>query len=317
MSIYKTVCCLLNLKLWKGMVIFMLKQIYVSTDIFKKFPQAKKDYNAFVYKMNRNKINVHQLDIKNDLDNSNIFMDILKGLLNDSLVITTRLNIVNMEEKNIFCVGFGEDYRGKIPYIIADLYVTYNYMRLIYARYTHTPFVVANTNRLLLREIQLEDVKDLCKLYDTLSDCPYLEPLYSYEKELEFTKNYIKNMYAFYQYGLWLVYEKSTQELIGRVGIENRQIDGILRQELGYVIGKNYQHKGYAYEAAKAVIKYAKEELFLEELFICVQKDNIPSVGLAEKLGFTPYGEAQEFILYHSFICSTGNEENSHIYMDI
>lgn len=284
------------------MVIFMLKQIYILTDIFKKFPQTEKDYDNFVYKMNSNKINVQQLDIKNSLDNCGIFMNVLKELSNDSLVITTRLNVVNIEKKNIFCVGFGEDYSGKLPYVITDLYVTYNYMRLIYARYTHTSFVVANTNRLLLREIQLGDVKDLCKLYDTLSDCPYLEPLYSYEKELEFTKNYIKNMYGFYQYGLWLVYEKSTQELIGRVGIENRQIDGILRQELGYVIGKNYQHKGYAYEAAKAVLKYAKEELFLDELFICVQKDNIASIGLAKKLGFTPYGEAQEFILYHHFI---------------
>lgn len=123
-------------------------------------------------------------------------------------------------------------------------------------------------------------------------------------------------MYGFYQYGLWLVYEKSTQKLIGRVGIENREIDGILRQELGYVIGKNYQHKGYAYEAAKAVLKYAKEELFLDEMFICVQKDNIPSIALAKKLGFTRYGEAQEFVLYHYYI-PTSNEENSHIYMDI
>lgn len=294
----------------------MLKQIYVSMDIFKKFPQIKKDYDNFVCRMNDNKIDVQQLDIKNSCDNCSIFMDILRGLKNDSLVLTTKLNAINIEENNIFCVGFGEDYSGKLPYIITDLYVTYNYMRLIYARYTHTPFVVANTNRLLLREIQLCDVKDLCKLYDTLSDCPYLEPLYSYEKELEFTKNYICNMYGFYQYGLWLVYEKSTQKLIGRVGIENREIDGILRQELGYVIGKNYQHKGYAYEAAKAVLKYAKEELFLDEMFICVQKDNIPSIGLAKKLGFTLYGEAQEFVLYH-YCIPMSNEENSHIHMDI
>ncbi len=280
----------------------MLKQIYVSMDIFQKFPQIEKDYNDFVCRMNNDKIDVKQLDIKNSLDNCSIFMDRLKGLKNDSLVLTTEFNAMNIEDKNIFCVGFGEDYSGKLPYVIMDLYVTHNYMRLIYARYTHTPFVVASTNRLLLREIQLCDVKDLCKLYNTLSDCPYLEPLYSYEKELEFTKNYITNMYGFYQYGLWLVYEKSTQELVGRVGIENRQIDGVLRQELGYVIGKNYQHKGYAYEAAKAVLKYAKEELFLDELFICVQKDNIPSIGLVKKLGFTSYGEAQEFIIYNCLL---------------
>ena len=64
------------------------------------------------------------------------------------------------------------------------------------------------------------------------------------------------------------------------------------------------------------MLKYAKEELFLDEMFICVQKDNIPSIALAKKLGFTRYGEAQEFVLYHYYI-PTSNEENSHIYMDI
>lgn len=285
----------------------MLQHIYISTDVFKKFPQIQADYHDFVWRMSEDKINVQQLDmkqvhIKNSLNSHCTFMDILNALPHESLVITTYSNVKNITEKNIFCVGFGKGYSGKLPYIITDLYVTCSYMRLIYARYTHTPFVVAKTNRLLIREIQLCDVKDLCKLYDTLLDCPYLEPLYSYEKEMEFTKNYIDNMYAFYQYGLWLVYEKTTQKLVGRVGIENRQIDGKLCQELGYVIGKNYQRRGYAYEAAQAVLQYAREELFLDKIFICVQKDNLPSICLAKKLGFTPYGEAQEFIIYNRLL---------------
>ena len=45
----------------------MLKQIYVSMDIFQKFPQIEKDYNDFVCRMNNDKIDVKQLDIKNSL----------------------------------------------------------------------------------------------------------------------------------------------------------------------------------------------------------------------------------------------------------
>ena len=36
----------------------------------------------------------------------------------------------------------------------------------------------------------------------------------------EFDLRYIKNMYGFFEYGLWLVFEKKSGELIGRAGIE-------------------------------------------------------------------------------------------------
>lgn len=51
-------------------------------------------------------------------------------------------------------------------------------------------------------------------------------------KKLFLQKNYIENMYGFYGYGLWLVFEKETDELIGRAGIEIRNIDGADKNEL-------------------------------------------------------------------------------------
>ena len=132
------------------------------------------------------------------------------------------------------------------------------------------------------------------QLYGTLDGCPYIEPLYEYERELEFTKNYIKNMYGFYQYGLWLVFERVSGALVGRIGIENRVIDGRQRQELGYLIGKTWQGHGYAYEASREIIRYASDELELEELFAAVDKSNRASRELALKLGFEYYADAQE-----------------------
>ena len=37
-----------------------------------------------------------------------------------------------------------------------------------------------------------------------------------------FTIKYIENMYGFFGYGLWLVFDKKTGELVARAGIENR-----------------------------------------------------------------------------------------------
>lgn len=88
-----------------------------------------------------------------------------------------------------------------------------------------------------MREESLDDLDELYELYDTLADCEFIEPLYELEKEKEFVRNYINNMYRFFEYGMWLVYSKDTGRLVGRMGIENRSIDGENVQEIGYLTG--------------------------------------------------------------------------------
>ena len=99
-------------------------------------------------------------------------------------------------------------------------------------------------------------------------------------------------MYGFYGYGLWVVYDKESGNLVGRIGLENREIDGKLEVELGYVIGTKYQRKGYAYECCMKVMEYAFDELAMEGIFLCTNKNNLPSIKLAKKLGFELYAES-------------------------
>lgn len=88
----------------------------------------------------------------------------------------------------------------------------------------------------------------------------YMEGLYEYEEELEYQKAYIENMYRFYGYGMWLVFEKKTGTLIGRAGVEHREeLNGDM--ELGYAIRTSFQQQGYAYEVCQAIMQYAGEEL--------------------------------------------------------
>jgi RimJ/RimL family protein N-acetyltransferase len=195
---------------------------------------------------------------------------------------------------NFPLVGLGEDYRGNAKFVIYDFNVSVDYIRLIYDRLHGFPHVIATTERLILREMTVADLPAMYGLYDTLADCGYIEKLYDYEKEREFTENYIKNMYGFFQYGLWLVFERKSGELIGRVGLENREIDGETRQELGYLIRADRQRRGLAYEACRACIDYATRELDITELFACIQTTNTPSANLARKLGFTLYAENVE-----------------------
>lgn len=65
----------------------------------------------------------------------------------------------------------------------------------------------------------------------------------------------------------------------------NRVVDGYLG-ELGYLFLREYWGKGYAAEAAQAVLDYAAGKLRLGRMCACIDAANTRSVRLAERLGF-------------------------------
>jgi ribosomal-protein-alanine N-acetyltransferase len=197
-------------------------------------------------------------------------------------------------------IGLGEAYRGKASYVVYDEEdIDDNLLELVCARKYNEPLVISETGKFIIREMTVGDLPHLYELYQTLSDCPYVEPLYEYEDEKAFTIKYIENMYGFFGYGLWLVFDKKTGELVARAGIENRSIDGQNCQELGYLVKKSWQGKHVAWEVMNHIVDIAKDRFGLEELYICTEKTNNPSIQLALKLGFTLYaGDTDEMNIY-------------------
>ena len=197
-------------------------------------------------------------------------------------------------------IGLGEAYRGKASYVVYDEEdIDDNLLELVCARKYNEPLVISETGKFIIREMTVGNLPHLYELYQTLSDCPYVEPLYEYEDEKAFTIKYIENMYGFFGYGLWLVFDKKTGELVARAGIENRSIDGQNCQELGYLVKKSWQGKHVAWEVMNHIVDIAKDRFGLEELYICTEKTNNPSIQLALKLGFTLYaGDTDEMNIY-------------------
>lgn len=160
------------------------------------------------------------------------------------------------------------------------------FLTRVFERHHGIPWTILKTKRCVVRELALSDIDALFSLYKDKRMTEFMEDLYPYEEEVEYQKAYIENMYRFYGYGMWLVFEKSTGELIGRAGIEHREeLNG--EMELGYAIGVPYQRKGYATEVCTAIIRYAAENLEVEKLNCLIEPGNTPSIRLAEKLGFT------------------------------
>lgn len=261
----------------------MLKQVCLW---FEKMPDAPQ-LSVFTENMQREKISVKNCS---GITDSAGIRKVTEGMeAQSSLLITDRAEAEETVGR-FPLAGYGLAYRGRAKYVLDNLgEISAEDVRLIHARYTGNPYEIAETDRLIIREMTPQDLEAMYELYASLADCPYVERLYPWEQELEFTRNYIRDMYGFYQYGLWLLWDKKSGRLVGRAGIENRMIDGVLCRELGYLIGREWQRQGYGYEASCAILQYAFETLGLDALYLCVDEKNIPSAALGKKLGFLPY----------------------------
>lgn len=156
----------------------------------------------------------------------------------------------------------------------------------MYERFHHIPWTILKTERLVLREMIVDDVDRLYEIYKDPSITRYMEPLYpERSQEVGYTRDYIKYQYEFCGYGLWIVTLADNSLVIGRVGITNRE--GYEEAELGYMIAADMQRRGYAAEACRAVIGYAGDILMMKGLNCFIQPGNDVSVHLCEQLGFT------------------------------
>ena len=138
-----------------------------------------------------------------------------------------------------------------------------------------------------MREITMDDMDALFALYEQKGITDYTEALYPREQEEEYERAYIANMYRYFGYGMWLVCRKDTGEIIGRAGLEHRDYPEGTELEMGYLIAPKEQHKGYATEVCRAILEYADSELDFPRVNCLIERENINSIRLVEKLGFT------------------------------
>ncbi len=78
---------------------------------------------------------------------------------------------------------------------------------------------------------------------------------------------------------------KENNQLVGYCGVVVEQIDGKDEKELGYRIDSRYWGQGLATEAASATVRYGFEQLNLPYLLGIVERANLASVRVLEKVG--------------------------------
>lgn len=89
--------------------------------------------------------------------------------------------------------------------------------------------------------------------------------------------------WALFGHGALMMVEKSTGDVVGQVGLNHGPL--FPEKELGWMLYAKAEGKGYAFEAAQCLRRWAFEVLSLRELVSYIDPDNIRSQKLAERLG--------------------------------
>ena len=146
--------------------------------------------------------------------------------------------------------------------------------------------VILNTERLVLRHLEPDDLDPLYALYQD----PEIRQYYpdgtrtreETKKELEW---FLHGHPRHPELGLWATVERRTGEFLGRCGLLPWHIQGTDEVELAFMIRKERWREGLATEAAQGIIKHANEVLDLRRLVCLVMPGNIASAGVAAKVG--------------------------------
>jgi RimJ/RimL family protein N-acetyltransferase len=95
-----------------------------------------------------------------------------------------------------------------------------------------------------------------------------------------------RNAHNLFIFGVW---EQGTGVYVGESYLANADWD-VPRIEVGYFLVKEFTGKGYATEAANAVIRFAFEKMKVLRIDLQCTADNTASIRVAERCRFTQEG---------------------------
>jgi RimJ/RimL family protein N-acetyltransferase len=145
--------------------------------------------------------------------------------------------------------------------------------------------MISETRRLRIRELTTDDAEFILGL---VSQPSFLENIGDKGvRNLEDARRFIlEGPWASHRdrgYGQFMVELKDSGEPIGVCGILYR--DSLDVSDVGCAFLPEYWRRGFAYEAAGAVIDYGRRVLGVETIVGLTSQDNMPSIKLLEKLG--------------------------------
>jgi ribosomal-protein-alanine N-acetyltransferase len=141
------------------------------------------------------------------------------------------------------------------------------------------------TSRLVLRRLEFTDAAFIAKL---LNEPSFLANIGDRGVRTEAdAPKYLRDgpmaMYARFGFGLWHVSLKTDGAAIGMCGLLKR--DSLPDVDIGYAYFPEHWGKGYALEAAEAVLRHAAGKFGVRRVIAIVSEGNAGSIRVLERLG--------------------------------
>ena len=141
------------------------------------------------------------------------------------------------------------------------------------------------TERLTLRRLTLEDADLMLAVWN---DPAFLEHVGDRGiRTLEDAQRTLADgafrLYEKYGYGPFRVALRDGDRPIGTCGLFRRE--GFDDPDIGWSVLPEHCGRGFAYEAAQAVLKFGFDDIGLTRITAFISAENTPSLGLAKKLG--------------------------------
>lgn len=160
----------------------------------------------------------------------------------------------------------------------------------------HVGTRIIETERMILRRFEYSDNLSMRKnwISNEKIQSLYSELVYTTEEKVkELLDKYIGS-YREDDYYRWAIIDKKSKECIGQIAyflVDSKNHFA----EIEYCIGEDYQCKGLATEATKAVIAYGFDQMNLHKVQICTKTINPASKRVIEKCGLTYEGTLRDY----------------------
>lgn len=145
--------------------------------------------------------------------------------------------------------------------------------------------IIVETERLTLRRLTVDDAEFVFALLNEPSWLRFIGD--KGVRTLEDARAYIENgplaMYQRFGFGLYVTERRTDGVPMGMCGLIKR--DGLDDVDIGFAFLPAYWGRGYAFEAAAAVMDYGRNVIGLTRIVAITAPDNESSARLLEKLG--------------------------------
>jgi RimJ/RimL family protein N-acetyltransferase len=152
---------------------------------------------------------------------------------------------------------------------------------------------VLETERLVLRGHRVGDFADCLALWTDPEVTRFIGGKPSTQEEIWSRLVRYVGHWALMGFGYWAVTEKESGRFMGEVGFADFKrviepsLDGV--PEIGWVIAPHGHGKGYATEAARAVVAWGDKHFGHARTACIIAPENASSVRVAEKCGYREF----------------------------